>query len=198
MSITTAAGYTQLVSDLVLDAARSRVQIHTFAGGVLARLAHDLALVCIELSGTASRGPDAASATTGTASIEVPLRGLQVAGILTKDGRIDESGLSPSERRDCLAKMHKDVFQAGSDDVVRIEAHLIGSSARVRVVPPNGQAVEIIVHPDLRNEDDGLRATGDFEVSLAAIGSDVVKGPMGAFRVKDGVRILFDVLFMPA
>lgn len=154
--------------------------------------------MCIELSGTASRGPDAASATTGTASIVVALRGLQVAGTLTKDGRIDQSGLSPGERRDCLAKMHKDVFQAGPDAVVRVEAGLLGSSARVRVVPPNGRAVEIVVQPDLRNEDDGLRATGDFQLSLAAIGSEVVKGPMGAFRVKDGVRILFDVMFMPA
>ena len=70
--------YTRGVNDLVLDPARSRVQIHTFAEGLLARLAHDLALLCVELSGAASRGPDAASATTGTASIEVPLRGLQV------------------------------------------------------------------------------------------------------------------------
>ena len=31
-----------------------------------------------------------------------------------------------------------------------------------------------------------------------AIGSDVVKGPMGAFRVKDLVRVSFDVMFAPA
>lgn len=186
------------MSDLVLDAARSRVQVHTFAEGVFARLAHDLALLCIDLSGTAERGPDAASATTGIATVLVPLRGLQVAGVLTKDGRIDETKLSPTERRDVLAKMQKDVFHGGPDDVVRVDVKLTGGSARVRVIPPNGKPVDTVVHPDLRNEDEGLRATGSFELSLTAIGSAPIKGPMGAFRVKDHVKILFDVLFVTA
>jgi hypothetical protein len=38
-------------------------------------------------------------------------------------------------------------------------------------------------------------AKGTVEVSLAALGSKPVKGPMGAFRVKDRVRISFDLVF---
>ncbi len=185
---------------LVLDPARSRVRLHTFAEGLLARLAHDLEIVCGELSGTASR-PEAASTSAGTATIEAPLRGMAISGVLAKDGHVDDRGLSASEKSDAAAKMQHDVFHAGSDGVVRIEVHLDpGSpgSARVRVAPPAGKTVDVVVRPDVRAEGDDLRATGTFEVSLQALGSDVVKGPMNAFRVKDRVKVLFDVVFAPA
>ncbi len=91
-----------------------------------------------------------------------------------------------------------EVFHAGLEAIVRVEAHLDGGSARVRVVPPNGRGVEIIVRPTVRALGDAVRATGTFELSLAAVGSDAIKGPMGAFRVKDRVRVSFDVVFAPA
>jgi len=43
--------------------------------------------------------------------------------------------------------------------------------------------------------DTGTRVTGTFDVSLSAIGSDPVKGPMNAFRVKDSVEVLFELVF---
>ena len=170
--------------------------MRTFAEGLLARLAHDLELACDELSGTATREGEG-----GSASIEAPLRGFEVAGVVAKDGRLDERGLSPTERRDCIAKMQHDVFHAGPEGVVRVEAHLDGDGkeARIRVVPPNGKAFEAVVRADVRADgEDGkaVRATGSFELSLAAIGSDVVKGPMNAFRVKDRVKVTFDVVFV--
>ena len=188
------------MSDLVLDPARSRVRIQTFAEGLLARLAHDLELACGELSGHASRSGERADA--GSASIEAPLRGFTVAGILGRDGQVDERGLGPSERRDCLAKMASDVFHAPPDAMreamVLVQVQLEGGSARVRVVPPNGKAVEAVTKADVRPDGDAVRASGSFEVSLMAIGSDVVKGPLGAFRVKDRVKVLFDVVFTPS
>jgi hypothetical protein len=184
------------VSDLVLDPTRSRVRIHTFAEGLLARLAHDLELVCGELSGHAS--PTGERGGAGSATIEAPLRGFAVGGVLGRDGRVDERGLGPSERRDCLAKMTSDVFHARLDAVVLVQVQLEGRSARVRVVPPSGKAVEAVIKPDVRTDGDDVRASGSFEVSLQAIGSDVVKGPMGAFRLKDRVKVLFDVVFAPS
>lgn len=183
------------MTDLVLDASRSRVRLQTFAEGLLARLAHDLELVCGDLSGLALR---AGEASTGTASIEAPLHGFVVAGVLGKDGRVDEHGLSASEKSDAVAKMHHDVFHAPHDGVVRVEVQLDGPSARVRVTPPNGNAVEVVVHAEIRAVGGGVRASGSFEISLQALGSDVVKGPMNAFRVKDKVKVIFDVTFMPA
>jgi len=49
-------------------------------------------------------------------------------------------------------------------------------------------------------EDEGkgsaARVRGDLVVSLSALGSSTVKGPMNAFRVKDAVEISFDVVFV--
>lgn len=94
--------------------------------------------------------------------------------------------------------MCSEVFHAGPEAVVLVQLELAGGSARVRVVPPNGKAVEVVTKPELRTDGDAVGASGSFEVSLKAIGSDVVKGPMGAFRVKDRVKVLFDVTFAPA
>ncbi len=185
------------MTDLVLDASRSRVRLQTFAEGLLARLAHDLELVCGDLSGVASRAGEM-KASTGKASIEAPLRGFVVAGVLGKDGRVDERGLSANEKSDAIAKMHDDVFHAPHDGVVRVEVQLDGPSARVRVTPPNGTSVEVVLRPEVRAAGDGVRASGSFELSLLALGAEVVKGPMNAFRVKDKVKVIFDVTFMPA
>ena len=182
------------MTDLVLDASRSRVRLQTFAEGLLARLAHDLELACTNLSGTASRGGEASR---GTASNEAPLGSIVVSGVLGKDGSVDERGLSAGEKSDAATKMRQDVFHAHHDDVVRVEVQLDGASARMRVAPPNGRSVEVVMRPELRAEGEALRATGSFEISLAALGSDVVKGPMNAFRVKDKVKVLFDVVFAP-
>lgn len=184
-----------LVTDLVLDASRSRVRIHTFAEGFLARLAHNLELLCSEIVGSASSTPND-GASTGTASVELPLRGLHVVGILGKDGHVDPAGLSPSDQRDAAAKMQREVFHAAADAVVRIETKYDGATARIRLVTPNGKAVEVVTRPDVKVSEDTVHAKGTFAVSLTAIGSDVVKGPMGAFRVKDEVTVLFDVVFI--
>jgi len=192
-----AAEYTRAVTDLVLDPARSRVRIHTYAEGLFARLAHDLELTCGGLSGRATAAAGGRT-DAGSATIEAPLRGLAVAGVVGRDGRVDDRGLNPTERRDCIAKMYTDVFHARPDAMVLVQVQRDGASARVRIVPPNGKAVEVVIAPEVVPDGGGLRASGSFEVSLVAIGSDVVKGPMGAFRVKDLVKVSFDVVFAPA
>jgi hypothetical protein len=94
--------------------------------------------------------------------------------------------------------MYTDVFHARPDGVVLVQVQRDGASARVRVVPPNGKVVEVVIAPEVVADGGGLRASGSFEVSLMAIGADVVKGPMGAFRVKDLVKVSFEVVFAPA
>ncbi|MBX3229492.1 MAG: hypothetical protein KIT84_17260 [Labilithrix sp.] len=179
---------------LRLDPNRARIRIRTFAEGLLSRLAHDLELTCRDVTGTAEdRANDA-----GTARLEVPVAKIDVAGTL-KNGVVDPNGLSASDREDCLTKMRREVFQAkGASDVVRIEVDVDDGRARIRVIPPNGKAVERIVPLRPSKDDDGaVKATGTVDVSLNAIGSLPVKGPMNAFRVKDRVEVLFDVAFVP-
>jgi len=181
---------------LAVDPEKSRVRIRTFAEGLFSRLAHDLELVCHGVEGTAER----VSAEKASVNLEVPIANIEIAGTL-KHGRVDPSGLSPSDRDDALRKMRREVFHAkdGAPAAVRVEATLEDDKARVRVVPPNGRAVERSVPVRIEPErEGGARASGTFDLSLDAIGSDPVKGPMNAFRVKDSVEVLFDVVFREA
>jgi hypothetical protein len=173
---------------------KSSIRIQTFAEGMFARVAHDLELVCRDVSGTCERtGSDA-----GTADVTVPIAKIDVGGTL-KGGRLNPDGMSGFERRESLAKMRKDVFHSdgNASDVVRVHAVAEGGSARVRVVPPRGREVEKTVPIRVASEgESGVRVSGTFSLSLDAIGSAPVKGPMNAFRVKDAVELLFDVVFV--
>jgi hypothetical protein len=84
------------------------------------------------------------------------------------------------------------------EGVVRIRAELEAGNAKVKVTVPNGKSVEVSMRPEVRAEGAELHASGTFALSLASIGSDVVKGPMGAFRVKDRVAISFEIAFVRA
>jgi len=173
---------------LVLDREKSRVRLRTFAEGLFARLAHDLELECRELSGDAEiDGP------SGSVTILAPVEKIEVLGTLSKDKKVDPKGLSPSDREDCLSKMRKDVFHVSQGNV-KVEALLDNGKAKVTLTPPNGKAVTKSLPVAWTNH----TASGSLEVSLSAMGSDPVKGPMNAFRVKDVVEIVFDVVFVPA
>jgi hypothetical protein len=180
------------VTIFVLDAARSRIRIHTYAEGLLARLAHDLAIEHADLRGRATREGGA------EADVEVSLAGFTVLGVLHGE-RIDAQALSPSERREILGKMRREVFHA-DDGVIRIRVEAPGepASACVVVIPPSAAAVTVSVRPDVEDAaDGGLRVRGTTALSLAALGAATVKGPMGAFKVKDVVDVRFDLVFVP-
>ncbi len=179
------------MTKLVLDPAKSRIRLHTFAEGLLARLAHDLELECRGISGTAER----AEGDSGSATLEAPIGGIEVNGTLEK-GRVDPRGLSASDRSDVLGKMKRDVFHV-EEGVVRVEAKLEAGRASVRVVPPRGRAVEQSVSVRVELDGGATRVSGMLPLSLSAIGSDTVKGPMNAFRVKDTIEVHFDVVFVP-
>lgn len=181
------------MTKLVVDPERTDVRIRTFAEGLFARLAHDLELVCRGVDGAADRP----NADEGSATLFVPIAKIAVAGTV-EDGRVNPDKLSPSDREDILRKMRHDVFFArgGADATVRVEAALEAGRARVTIVPPNGRVAERSVSVQRTDTEAGARVSGRFELSLAAIGASPVKGPMNAFRVKDSVEILFDVLFV--
>ncbi|MCL2725357.1 MAG: hypothetical protein FWD69_13070 [Polyangiaceae bacterium] len=181
--------------ELTLDPSRSQIRLRTFAEGLFSKIAHDLELVCSKLSGTASRD-DTSAAMTGTATIEIPIRGIEVAGTL-HGSRVDAAGLSTRERHDCLEKMRREVFHVGDEGVVRAEIVLRDTAAHVRIVPPKGKSAEMSARVTVREQEGVIVGQGMLEVSLSAIGSDVVKGPMNAFRVKDRVEVHFEIAFTP-
>jgi hypothetical protein len=182
------------VKKLLLDPARSAVRIQTFAEGMLARLAHDLELGCEDLSGHAEP-----AASGWVARVRAPIDRIIVRGFL-KNGRL-EPEVKASDKDDILRKMRKEVFhQTSATDAVEVAVEIADVSPggerplKVRLVPPRGRAVERTVSARILEAD---RASGSLRLSLSELGSDPVKGPMNAFRVKDEVVVRFDLVFAP-
>jgi hypothetical protein len=177
---------------LRLDSDKSVVRVRTFADGFLAKLAHDLELVCRGISGHGERlGPDSA-----TCTIEVPVAQIDIGGVLKK-GTVDPRGLSGFERKECLSKMQKDVFQTGrAGGTVQVVGTLDGGKARLRITVPNGR--EVVLHAPIHvvETTPSVHASGTVSLSLDSIGSVPVKGPINAFRMKDAVEISFDLVLV--
>ncbi|MFO0755158.1 MAG: hypothetical protein U0359_01600 [Byssovorax sp.] len=168
----------------------SRLLVHTRAEGLLARLAHDLELSSKEISGTASLDGDA-----WTAELDVPVRSLTVEGVLRGDV-VDHAALSGGDREQILSKMREDVFGTTTN----VEARAQGSRRdRGEAIIACGRAsMRAPITLSVKGREGGaLHASGSFEVSIKALGGKPVKGPLGAFAVKDRVTIRFALTLIP-
>lgn len=173
---------------LTLDANASSITIHTRAKGMLSRLAHDLSIVARGARGQVELDDAAWSATA-----EVPTSSLEIEGVMKGD-RVDTGALSPSDRADIRRRMLDDALSGAS--VVRIEARgpsrgegdvavtIAGPTARARVEALRARA-----------EGEAIVAEGRCVLSLHALGAPEIKGPLGAFKVADGIEIVFRVRF---
>jgi hypothetical protein len=159
----------------VLSLERCDVRIRTFAEGLFSKLAHDLELTCHDVTATVDGD---------TATFVVKVDRIAVAGAV-KNGRVDPNVLSASYCEEILAKMKREVFHGAKTVEITADRSKV-------VVKMNGKAVE------KRLTTDGNEANGILELSLQALGSDPVKGPMNAFRVRDRVEVHYDVAFKPA
>jgi hypothetical protein len=177
-----------------LAAERSRIAVYTFAEGLLSALAHDLEIVAQNVTGEANEttaGP--------VAEVRVPVASLRVSGVM-KRGKLETSVLSAGDR-DAIDRQVREEVLPGGDVVARTTPGAQGSRVAIEVRSARG-VDRVTCDVALTNEEgteDGarrsMRAKGRAEVSLSALGSPPVKGPMGAFRVKDRVRVEFDLLF---
>jgi len=161
-----------------LDPLKSSLRVRTFAEGLFSRLAHDLELACERLDG---------SVEGDAARIVFAIEDMRVLGTVSS-GKLNPAGLSESDRRDCLAKMRADVFHAERG---RVEVVATRDRA-ARITLPGGRTVP---HTIGELEVEGAHVRGRTELSLRTLGSDPVKGPMNAFRVKDAIAVTFDLSF---
>jgi hypothetical protein len=170
-----------------LAAERSRIAVYTFAEGLLSALAHDLEIVAQDVTGEANE-----TAEGPVAEVRVQVASLRVSGVM-KRGKLETSILSAGDRDAIERQVREDVLPGG-DVVARTAPGSQGSRVAIEVRSARG-VDRVTCDVALTNEDGARRAKGRAEVSLSALGSPPVKGPMGAFRVKDRVRVEFDLLF---
>jgi len=182
------------MTKLTIDSASSRLTIRTWAEGMLAALAHDLELVAGELSATGELDGDSFQI-----QLTAPVSAIRVRGTV-KRGQVDESGLKPGEKADVEKKIRKDVLKASS---VSIEARgtapegesdvrcdLTIAVGAGRAVVPTRASVE-------RKELGEIVVKGSATVKLSALSIKPVKGPLGSFKLKDGVEVSYELALRP-
>lgn len=168
------------------------ITLRTRAEGLLARLAHDLELTSAEVSGHVDLDGDA-----WTAELSVPVASLRVVGALHGDA-VDSATLSAADRAQIEQKMREDVFFGGARVVTATarSASLSGGEATIAIASRSQRVAFPVSVAALA--DDTLGPTGRFTLSLDALGVKPIKGPLGAFRVKDAVEVSFAILLVSA
>jgi hypothetical protein len=169
-----------------VDPAASRLAVGTRAEGLLARLAHDLELSSEDLSGRATLDGDA-----WTAEIQASAASLRVDGVIRGD-TMDRTVLSASERDEIERRMRADVFDGAP--TLAVTAQGASRAAGAADVSIGHRRTRTTFTLDAREIEGGaIVATGRFTLSLKSLGAKPIKGPLGAFSVKDAVQVLFEL-----
>ncbi|MBW2525148.1 MAG: hypothetical protein JRI23_13275 [Deltaproteobacteria bacterium] len=173
-----------------LDGPSSRIRIHTRATGLLARFAHDL-----EIEVPAPEGEVTVDGESWSATLRLSAARLRVVGVLRK-GQVDEGVLSASDKDEIRQRMDEQVFPRASTVVVRAEGEQTGrGSAKVEL--GKGHQKVSLRHAVEQRDDGSTRVEGRLELSLRALGVKEIKGPLGAFKVHDGVDVLYSCVVRP-
>jgi len=171
-----------------IDPERSTLILRTRAGGLLSALAHDL-----ELSGKLARGTATRDGDRWEGEISIEPSAIKVVGAI-KRGAVDRNVLSASDVRDIEEKIVTEVFGGLSELVVRCSGTLDAPTIRVTAKREGLMNAKVNVKTD-----DAARVfTVKGTVSIKGLGLNEVKGPLGAFVIKDDVEVEATATFIPA
>lgn len=184
------------MSELRFDAQASKLTIETTATGMLAKLAHDLSIVARSLRAQAT-----IEGQRFTIEVDVPVGELEVDGV-RKHGVVDRGTLSASDKAEIQRKMRDEVLGGGTI-VARAEGTLpegalegAGVSLDVTAKVERASRTESVRSKlSLKPSAERITAEGRFTVHLPALGIAPIKGPLGAFRVNDDIRVDVALVF---
>lgn len=176
-----------MAKSYALMVSRSRIRVRTYAKGLLSALAHDLELEVVPSRGSAGPLPNG----SWSALIDVAIDDLRVNGAI-KRGKLDHSALSPSDMAEILRRMRADVFSGEK----RMMVEAVGTLDRYKVEVTIGTRRPVEIAAKIAVTDRGaeveVRASGT--ASLRALGSPEIKGPMGAFALKDEIELEVELI----
>lgn len=176
----------------VLGPKSGKIQIKTFKEGLLSALGHDLTLDATEWRATLHI--DALDPPSGQAEVDVPVAGIRVAG---------PEDLSADDREEILKNLRTEVLKASKHPKVRFRSassearccadgsgtlHVEGElelAGAVRKLP-------LLVH--FKRTPEGLRLRGEAAIRQSEFGVKPYRAPLGVIKVKDEVRVLWDIL----
>ena len=180
------------MQSFLVDDSAATLTLRTRAEGLLARLAHDLEITAAGLGGKATLDGE-----SWTADLSVPVASLRVVGALHGE-ELDREALSASDRAQIEQKMREDVFFAGATIVTASAsgASLMRGEATITIASRSQRVPITLSAAPLVGG--AARVTGRFTLSLDRLGAKPIKGPLGAFRVKDAVEVVFAIPLVSA
>jgi hypothetical protein len=174
-----------------VDVSASRIRMQTRATGLLARFAHDLEIEAPDLDAELSVDGEKWNAT-----LRFPVARLRVVGVLRK-GRLDETVLSAGDKDEIRQRMDEQVFGGTSTVVVRAEGAQAGRGSATVELGKGTQKISLRQEAD-PGDDGATRVEGRCALSLRSLGVKEIKGPLGAFKVHDGVDVIYSFVVRPA
>ena len=174
------------MTSFALDPARSSVTLRTYAGGLFSALAHDL-----ELTAKVVRGETKNDGERWEGELAIEPSAIKVVGVL-KRGTVDKNTLSAGDVRDIEGRIASEIFGGLREIVIRGEGAV--SSPTVKVVGKKDGLADVKV--TVRNDGASRIFTAKGKISIKSLGIPEVKGPLGAFVIKDHVDIDASVIFV--
>ncbi len=171
-----------------IDPSRSTLTLRTRAGGLFSALAHDL-----ELTGTVARGTATRDGERWEAELGIVPSSIKVVGAL-KRGTVDRTVLSASDVRDIEQRIVNDVFGGVAEIVIRGSGTVDAPDIRVTAKRESSLSARVSV----KNDADARVFHAKGTVSIKGLGLQEVKGPLGAFVIKDDVEIDATATLVPA
>jgi polyisoprenoid-binding protein YceI len=184
-----------------IDARASRLTIHAYAGGMLSVMGHDPSVAARTFAGEIRFAPDA-SDTPGTS--EAPdASGLHLT--IAAASLSVQNEVSDKDRRQMEQTMHDEVLESAKFPEIVFDA----SQARVETIGVGGGRfrVEVNGHLSLHGVTraervsgqifemgDTLRVQGETTLRHSTYGLKQATGAAGTLKVKDELKIVFDLL----
>jgi polyisoprenoid-binding protein YceI len=172
-----------------LDPGRSRFTVQAFAGGLLSFAAHSPTFAVRDFSGAMWFAPG----TLEGAGIEMTVRADALE--LIDDVRpADRQEIEDRKRREVLETTRYPDIHFRSEAVS--SAHVSGNRYRLRIEGPlslHGTTNRLSIDAELLGYEDGVRLSGKFGLRLSDYGVRPVTALGGTIRLKDELRVAFDL-----
>ncbi len=173
-----------------VDPKASRLSVQVTAGGLLASFGHNPTIAARDFTGEAQFEPD--SLANASVHVEISAATLEVI-----------AGASDKDKAEIEKRMHSDVLQSDSYPLITYDS----SNIKVTPLSPGQYRVDatgpMTLHGITNDQTlmarvmvsaDKLRASGEITLRQTDYGIELVSVAGGALKVKDEVKISFDVV----
>ncbi len=176
-----------------LDAQQSRLTAQAFVSGFLSAIGHSPVFGVRDFAGTVEFPDD--SIASMRLEVTVQLAGLEL---------LDK--VSASDRQEIEGRMRGEVLDTAAHPNTTLRATVLASERvspgrhRLRLggsLTLRGVSRDVRIDAELTVFDDGIRLRGEFPLSMADYGIAPVKALAGAIKLKDAVKLTFDVAGVP-